>query len=244
MMIGKGELFLVPTAISENTSDKVIPTQVKDELKNIRYFFAEDVRTARRYLSSLKVFESIEILIFEVLDKHTQEENLPKMFEPLFNGNNIGVLSDSGCPGVADPGSLAVKYAHEHGIKVRPLVGPSSILLALMASGLNGQCFAFLGYLPIEKQQISKMIKDLENESSLKGQTQIFIETPYRNNSVMKNLLMNLRDDTLLCRAVDLTGSSEDVKTLPVKTWRTIKEELPKLPAIFLLSAARRGNKN
>jgi len=243
-MITKGELFLIPTTISENTSDKVIPLQVKNELKSIRFFLVEEVRTARRYLSSLKVVEAIENLVFEVLDKNTTEESLKKMFEPLFNGNNVGILSESGCPGVADPGSLAVKYAHQHGIKVRPLVGPSSILLALMGSGLNGQCFSFHGYLPIEKQSISKAIKSLEKESSQKNQTQIFIETPYRNNSIIRHLITNLRDDTFLCRAIDLTGADEDIKTLPVKTWRTIKEELPKLPAIFLFLAEKTGNKN
>jgi len=236
-MNNKGELFLIPMTISENTSDKVIPFQIKSELLSIRHFLVEEIRTARRYLSSLKIYDSIETLGFEVLDKDTHEDKLKDLFGPLFLGNNLGVISESGCPGIADPGSLAVRYAHQEGVRVRPLVGPSSILLALMASGLNGQCFAFQGYLPVEKKATSKMIRDFEKESATKNQTQIFIETPYRNNSVMDNLIKNLRDDTLLSRAIDLTGASEDIKTLPVSSWRKIKEEIPKLPTIFLFLA-------
>lgn len=236
--MNKGQLFLIPTTISENTSDTVIPPQVKNELLAIRHFLVEDVRTARRYLSSLKLYSSIEDLSFEVLDKNTPQDRLKDLFDPLCKGNNLGVMSESGCPGIADPGSLAVRYAHDQGIRVKPLVGPSSILLALMASGLNGQCFAFQGYLPIEKQALLKAIKDLEKESGSKNQTQIFIETPYRNNSMMDNLLKTLRDTTLLCRAIDLTGEFEDIRTMTVKSWRNVKEELPKLPGIFLFLAS------
>ena len=223
--------------IAGNTHNEVINNQVKDELQNIHHFLAEDVRTARRYLSSLKIYGSIEELSFSVLDKDTKEESLTALFEPLLNGYNLGIISESGCPGIADPGALAVKYAHQHGIKVVPLVGPSSILLALMGSGLNGQRFAFHGYLPIDGTEASKAIKDLEKESRSRNQTQVFIETPYRNNSLMQNLLKNLSDNTWLCRAVDLTGASEEIKTLPIKTWRSIKEELPKQPTVFLFLA-------
>ena len=148
----KGKLYLIPTVIAEETQHAVIPPHTREALPSIQHFLAEDVRTARRYLSSLKVYPSIEPLKFEVLNKDTKPENLKSFFQPIFEGLDIGVLSESGCPGVADPGALAVKYAHENDIQVVPLVGPSSLLLALMASGLNGQRFAFHGYLPIEEE--------------------------------------------------------------------------------------------
>jgi len=236
-MIHQGKLFLIPNVIAENTASLVITDHIKRELHSIRHFLAEDVRTARRYLSSLKVYESIESLSFSVLDKDTPETDLKKLFQPLLEGNNLGVISESGCPGVADPGALAVAYAHQHNISVIPMVGPSSIIMALMASGLNGQCFAFHGYLPIESKDVAKAIKELERESRAKKQTQIFIETPFRNNALMQNLVKNLSDSTLLTRAIDITGEGEEIKTLPVKAWKSIAGNLPKLPAVFLFLA-------
>ena len=237
IMADKGKLFLIPNVIAAHTQDQVINSQVRNSLTGIRHFLVEDVRTARRFLSSLKVFESIETLDFKVLDKDTQAEQLKELFEPIGGGFNIGVISESGCPGVADPGALAVKYAHKNQIQVIPLVGPSSILLALMGSGLNGQRFAFHGYLPIESKESIKAIKELEKESREKNQTQIFIETPYRNNALMQNLVKGLSESTFLCRAVDVTGTSEDIKTLSVKNWRSNVDELPKLPTLFLFLA-------
>lgn len=233
-MTSRGKLFLIPTIISENTTEKVIHPQVKNELRNIRHFLVEDIRTCRRYLASLKIYEKIEEIDFQVLNKDTTEKELMELFGPLLLGMNMGVISESGCPGIADPGAIAVKFAHQNGIQVVPLVGPSSILLALMASGLNGQHFAFHGYLPIDGNDAGKAIRDLEKESRTRNMTQIFIETPYRNNSLMQNLLKNLNDHTLLCRAIDVTGESEDIKTLPVKEWRLLKHELPKVPTVFL----------
>jgi len=235
--MNKGELFLIPATISDNTTETVVNSSVKNELRSIRHFLVENVRTARRFLSGLHIYDSIELLSFQILDKDTPEHDLKGLFSPLFEGKNIGILSEAGCPGVADPGSIAVKYAHEQGIKVRPLVGPSSILLALMGSGLNGQSFAFHGYLPIDKPSALMTIKSLEKESINKKQTQIFIETPYRNNAMMENLKSALRDNTLICRAIDLTGQQEDIKTMTVKSWKGITESLPKLPAIFLFLA-------
>jgi 16S rRNA (cytidine1402-2'-O)-methyltransferase len=236
-MTHQGKLFLIPNVIADNTANLVITNHIKTELRDIRHFLAEDVRTARRYLSSLKVYESIESLSFSVLDKDTPDTNLKALFAPLWDGNNLGVISESGCPGIADPGALAVAYAHQHNISVVPMVGPSSIIMALMASGLNGQCFAFHGYLPIESNDVGKAIKEFERESRVKKQTQIFIETPFRNNSLMQNLLKNLSDSTLLTRAVDITGQQEEIKTLPVKAWKSIPGNLPKLPAVFLFLA-------
>jgi 16S rRNA (cytidine1402-2'-O)-methyltransferase len=156
------------------------------------------------------------------------------MFAPIFKGTNIGVLSESGCPGVADPGALAVDFAHKKNIRVIPLVGPSSILLALMASGLNGQQFAFHGYLPIDAKEVAQKIKSLEKESTQKKQTQIFIETPYRNNQLLKHLLDSLHPSTYLCIAVDLNGKNEFVKTKTISEWKKDVPLLPKEPAVFL----------
>jgi 16S rRNA (cytidine1402-2'-O)-methyltransferase len=236
-MMNTAALYLIPNLIAEDTHEKVIPAYLKNVLAGLKHFLAEDIRTARRYLSSLKIYGSIEALHFEVLDKETRPEAMESLFAPLFAGESIGIISESGCPGIADPGALAVKFAHEHSIRVIPLVGPSSILLALMASGLNGQHFAFHGYLPIDSKESSNAIKAFEKESKLKNQTQIFIETPYRNNAVMNNLLKSLHDDTSLCVAIDVTGGTEEIRTLPVKKWKTLKPSFEKTPAVFLFLA-------
>jgi len=233
-----GRLLLIPNIISEDTQSLVIPDQVRKALPAIQYFLAEDIRTARRYLSSLKLFPSIESLHFEILNKETPEQKLPELFEPVFRGHDIGVISESGCPGVADPGALAVKYAHQNNLQVVPLVGPSSILLALMASGLNGQQFAFQGYLPIDAKECSQRIKTLERESKARNQTQIFIETPYRNNFVFEQLLKNLSPATLLTVAIDLTGRQEKIQTMNVIQWKKHSHSWPKIPAVFLFLSA------
>jgi 16S rRNA (cytidine1402-2'-O)-methyltransferase len=230
----QGTLFLIPNVIVENTHRAVIPNHVLENLKSIQYFLAEDIRTARRYLSSLKIYDSIESLHFEVLNKDTQEKELAELLKPVIEGKNIGVISESGCPGVADPGAMAVEYAHKKNISVVPLVGPSSILLALMGSGLNGQQFAFHGYLPIDSKEASRKIKELESESRLKNQTQIFIETPYRNNQVLKYLVDGLHSHTSLCIALNLTGKDEFIKMQTVAEWKKNIPMLPKEPAVFL----------
>ncbi len=233
----KGKLFLIPTIIAEDTQHTVIPTSVIETLKQIDHFLAEDIRTARRYLSSLKIYESIEPLDFKILDKKTKESELKELFTPINQGKNLGILSESGCPGIADPGALAAKYAHANGITVIPLTGPSSIVLSLMASGLNGQKFAFHGYLPVDSKESIESIKTFEKESKAKNQTQIFIETPYRNNSCLRNLLKALHEDTLLCIAIDITGKDESIVTKPVKAWKKEIPEFPKSPAVFLFLA-------
>ncbi len=236
-MIAKGKLYLIPNVISEETQSSVIPSQVKEILPSINHFLVEDIRTTRRYLSSLKIYPSIESLHFEVLNKETLESELSDLMKPVKEGFHIGIISESGCPGVADPGALAVKYAHENNIQVVPLVGPSSLLLALMASGLNGQQFAFQGYLPIDAKEAAQKIKELERESKAKNQTQIFIETPYRNNSVFDHLIKNLQSGTRLTVAFDMTGQHEFIQTLAVNQWRKGKENWPKTPAVFLFLA-------
>jgi 16S rRNA (cytidine1402-2'-O)-methyltransferase len=222
-----GRLYLIPAPVSESTQHVVIPEMVKVELKHIQHFLVEDVRTARRYLSSLKIYESVEPLQFGVLNKNSKEAELKELLAPLFEGNNVGVISESGCPGVADPGALAVSYAHRNKINVVPLVGPSSILLALMASGLNGQRFAFQGYLPVKKEEASTAIKQFEKESKSKNQTQLFIETPYRNNQLFANFLKTLSNETFL--------------TKKIKEWKQESLELPKLPTVFLFLASEQS---
>ncbi len=230
----RGTVYLIPVSIADDTSNAVLTSAVRDVLPGVRYFLVENARTARRYLSSLKIYESIEPLRFEILDKDTSAQQMADLFKIVMQGENVGIMSESGCPGIADPGSIAVDYAHRNDLRVVPLVGPSSIVLALMASGLNGQHFAFHGYLPIESKDLSKAIREYERESKQKKQTQIFIETPYRNNSVMKALLRSLSDSTRLTVALDLTGQNESIVTKTVREWREQGIEFPKLPAVFL----------
>jgi 16S rRNA (cytidine1402-2'-O)-methyltransferase len=227
-------LYLVPNIIAENTQQAVIPHHVINALKSIHHFLVEDARTARRYLSGLKIYESIESLHFEILNKDTKENEIAELMMPLQNGNHIGIISESGCPGVADPGSMAVAFAHQKNIQVVPLVGPSSILLALMASGLNGQKFAFHGYLTVDAKDSARVIKELERESEQKKQTQLFIETPYRNNQVLEHLLNTLRGETHLTIALEITGDRESIKTKTVREWKEYIPTLPKVPCLFI----------
>lgn len=236
-MSSKGTLFLIPNLISTDSDTDVLSKQTGMVLPAIRHFLAEDVRTARRFLGRLKIFENLEELAFAVLDKNTSNTEMKTLCKPLIEGHHMGIISESGCPGVADPGGMAVNYAHQHGIKVMPLAGPSSIVLALMASGLNGQRFAFHGYLPIDSKEISRTIKALERESRIRDQTQIFIETPYRNNALFQHLVRNLGGVVQLCVAVDLTGSSENIVMKRVAEWKKQTVALPKKPAIFLFLA-------
>ncbi len=236
-MNSKGKLFLLPTILAEGTQLEVVPLSVKDAIKNIRFFLCEDVRTSRRFISSLKVHDSIESLHFEVLNKDSDSRDLPGLFSPIYEGHSIGVLSESGCPGIADPGAMAAAYAHQHDIIVAPMVGPSSILLALMASGLNGQQFAFHGYLPIESKDVADRIRNLERESKEKNQTQIFIETPYRNNALMAHLLKVLRPNTILCTAINLTSRSEKIICQEISKWKKNPVTFEKVPVVFLFLA-------
>ena len=233
----KGKLFLIPTLLAKETGDEVLPSSLKAVAKGIDYFLCENVRTARRFVSSLKVHPEIGSIQFEVLDKETKVEELSNLMKPLDDGRNVGVLSESGCPGIADPGALAVRYAHQNGVRVVPLVGPSSILLALMASGLNGQQFAFHGYLPIESKAAIQTIRVLERESKEKNQTQIFIETPFRNNKMLSNLLRALQPDTSLCVAINLTSAEEKIISQEVVLWKKSTPTLEKIPASFLFLA-------
>ena len=233
-----GKLYLIPTVLAEGTENTVLPPSIRTTIQNLNYFLCENVRTARRFVSRLHVHSNLESLHFDLLDKDTSEDLLPTLMKPIRDGHDVGILSESGCPAVADPGARAVEYAHEHQIQVIPLSGPSSLILSLMASGLNGQQFAFHGYLPVDADEAATVIRMLEKESKEKNQTQIFIETPYRNNQRLTSLLKNLRDDTHLCVSINLTAPEEKIISMPVAAWRKQPLQLDKQPATFLFLAA------
>ncbi|UII28124.1 SAM-dependent methyltransferase [Fulvivirga maritima] len=232
--MANGILYLIPSSISENQTD-VIPEQVRQVIKHTEYFAVENIRTARRFISSLKLGLTIEDLQFEVLDKKTNDTAVEKILKPLLSGKNVGVISESGCPGIADPGSRAVAYAHKKNIRVVPLVGPSSIFLALMASGFSGQKFAFHGYLPIKKKELETAIRQLETESRKHLQTQIFIEAPYRNNQMLETLVKTCSPSTQICVAKDVSGTEEFIKSQTASEWKKQKVELHKVPTVFIL---------
>lgn len=233
----ENKLFLIPSLLSPGTSDQVLPPGIRDVVKSIEYFFVEDVRSARRFLSELKAGLEIEKLKFYIVDKDTSEAEVKGYFNEIPVGFWIGVISEAGCPCVADPGAIPVSVAHKEGWKVIPLVGPSSILLALMASGFSGQSFAFHGYLPIEKDARVKSIRNLEKESTDRKQTQIFMETPYRNNNLLEDLLKVCHPETKVCIAANITSRDEIIKVKTVKDWKKDLPDLHKKPAIFVLSA-------
>ena len=228
------QLYLIPTFLAPDTASQVLSPQVCEVIANTDYFFVENIRTARRFISELKLGKVIDQLHFYELNKDTSEAEVISYFKQIPDSQDIGVISEAGCPGVADPGALAVKIAHQFGWRVVPLVGPSSILLALMASGMSGQSFVFHGYLPIEKSAKIQKIKQLE-QNVQRGQSQIFMETPYRNNQLLADLLANCRNDTLLCIAANLTASDELVKTQTIQQWKASPPDLHKKPTIFIL---------
>lgn len=237
--VQQGTIYLIPTIIAPDTHNTVLSPQVREVANSIKYFLVENVRTARRFLSALSVETPIDQLQFELLNKKTSSKELPALMKHALSGHDIGILSEAGCPGVADPGSLAVAYAHQRGLRVVPLVGPSSILLALMASGFNGQSFVFHGYLPLDKEKRAKTIKTLEKHSQQRRQTQIFMETPYRNNQLLEDVISHCYPRTLLCVARDISGKSEYIKTQAVYAWRKENPELHKVPTVFLLFSSR-----
>ena len=230
-------LYLIPTTLGDSGTAHVIPTEVSEIVKNIKYFIVENIRTARRYLRKLDPLLNIDELHFFELNQHTDSHIVDGYLNPVKDGFDIGIISEAGCPGVADPGAEVVKYAHIRQIRVIPLVGPSSILLSLMASGMNGQNFAFIGYIPVKHDERTKAIKDIERKSAMDNQTQIFIEAPYRNSPLINDLIKTLGDQTRLCVACDLTLETEFIKTQTVSQWRKEVPDLNKRPAIFLVQA-------
>jgi len=230
-----GKLYLIPSLLAPDTFTDVLPAIIPEKIKEIKHYLAENERTARRFISSLKLGIVIEELAIFLLDKDSQKSDIEPFIKIILQGNDVGVISEAGCPGIADPGALAVAMAHANGIEVIPLVGPSSILLALMGSGMSGQSFVFHGYLPIEKTERIKSMKLLERDAQAKKQTQIFIATPYRNQSLLADLISNCNANTLLCVAVDLTAPSQFIKTLKVHDWKNITVDINKKPTVFLI---------
>jgi 16S rRNA (cytidine1402-2'-O)-methyltransferase len=233
----KGKLYLIPTPLGENAVH-TIPPYVIDILHSLDLFIAEKAKTARHFIKSTHPRKAFDQLTFYELNKRTEDREWQNFLNDAEKGNDIGLLSEAGCPGVADPGAQIVELAHNKGIEVIPLVGPSSILLALMASGMNGQSFSFHGYLSPKKPELAKDLKRLENLSSRNHQAQIFIETPYRNNSLIEEALKVLNPNTNFCIAVDLTLDNQFIKNLKIKDWQKTKiPDFHKKPAIFLLQS-------
>lgn len=229
----KGGIYLFPMTLGSDEINHVIPIDVQERLKNFRYFAVENIKTTRRYLRRIDREFPIDDSYFFELNKRTKTADLTAILKHISSGNNMAIISEAGCPGVADPGSDLVALAHTQKIHVHPLVGPSSILLALMGSGFNGQSFAFHGYLPKERKQRVKTFKEFERNVRATGQTQLFMETPFRNNHLLEDLLNELLDETMLCIACNLTLPKERIQTMTVKDWRESAYDLNKLPCIF-----------
>jgi 16S rRNA (cytidine1402-2'-O)-methyltransferase len=234
----KGTLYLIPCTLGDTPAEQVLPQHVIDLARKLKHYVVEQPKTTRQFLSALKHEQPIQSLHFATLNEHTQARELNDLLAPLLAGEDVGIISEAGCPGIADPGADLVNLAHRNGIRVVPLVGPSSILLSLMASGLNGQCFAFHGYLPIAETDRKKTITALEAESAKRHQTQLFIETPYRNEKLFGALLAQCRPQTLLCIASDITLPGEEIRTHSIAQWKTMPPpQLNKRPSLFLLLA-------
>ena len=228
-------LYLIPNLLGETPVEQVLPPYNREIILGIRHFIVEDVRTARRFLKLVDRSIDIDQLTFYTLNKHTNPEEVASMLKPLEEGSSMGVISEAGCPAVADPGADVVAIAQRKGLQVVPLVGPSSIILAVMGSGFNGQSFAFNGYLPIEPDERIKTLKKLEQRAYTENQTQLFIETPYRNTKMMADILKACRPQTHLCIAAGLTTKDEYIKTHTVKEWTGKLPQLEKTPCIFLI---------
>lgn len=231
----KGTLYLIPCPLSDNAPMEVLPITVKKAMESIIHYIVENEKAGRRFIKSIHPKKSQNELVLFPLNKFTDAIEILNYLDPIEKGYNMGLLSDAGCPGVADPGAAIVAMAHKKNIKVVPLVGPSSILLSIMASGMNGQSFAFNGYLPIEGNARKRAIKKFEKRSSDFDQTQMFIETPYRNNQLLKDFLQNLHPDCQLAIACDLNHPEAYIKTLAVKEWKKVTIDLHKRPAVFSL---------
>lgn len=231
----KGNLYLIPAPLGDIDLHHVIPSYITDIINTIDEFIVEDERTARRYLKKIGLLKPLEEIVFHLLNTQTNFLNVAPYLNATTDGKHVGVLSDAGCPGIADPGAEVVKIAHQKSIRVIPLVGPSSILLALMASGMNGQNFVFHGYLPKERNERVKKIKEIEKAAQQKDQTQIFIETPYRNQHILEDIIHNCNAQTQLCIARDLTLPFEYINTKTISEWKNKLPDVSKKQCVFLL---------
>ena len=232
-----GTLYLIPTLLGATDAEQVIPQGTLNVVRKIRFFVVENVRTARRMLSKMNMPCPIDELTFVELDKHDKSNNpdLMTYLGEALNGNDVGLMSEAGTPCVADPGSLIVELAHQSGIKVVPLTGPNAMILALMASGFNGQAFCFHGYLPIKSPERSNAIKNLERRSAANNETQMFIETPFRNNAMIEELTKTCHPNTMLCVACNISMPDEEIVSKPISEWKKIKKDWNKRPAVFLI---------
>lgn len=228
-------LYLLPVTLGDTPIEKVLPAYNREIISGIKYFIVEDVRSARRFLKKVDSAICIDELTFYTLNKHTSPEDISSYLKPLLEGHSMGVISEAGCPAVADPGADVVAIAQRRNLKVVPLVGPSSIILSVMGSGFNGQSFAFHGYLPIDPAERTKRLKELETRVYAENQTQLFIETPYRNQKMLEEILKTCRPQTKLCIAANITCEGEYIKTKSIKDWKGHLPELNKIPCIFLI---------
>ncbi len=233
-----GTLYLLPMLLGNTDPNTSIPADVQNITTSLSHFFAENIKTTRRYLRKLDKSFDIDGSHFFVLNKKTGDKALAEMLKPLIEGNDAGIISEAGLPGIGDPGSKLVRLAHQKQIKVVPLTGPSSFVLALIASGLNGQSFAFNGYLPVKSAELTKKIQELEKRSAQLHQTQIFMETPYRNNQLLEQILKTCHPQTQLCIAVNITSQQEYISTKSINQWKSIKTDLHKKPAVFAILKA------
>ena len=226
-------IYLIPNLLGDSTLS-VLPSQIEEVVQTLNYFIVENEKSARKFIKRIAPDKVQADLRSAVIDKHQPHNDMLPFITPCLEGISAGIISEAGCPGIADPGADIVRLAHQKGLKVVPLVGPSSLLLAMMASGLNGQNFAFNGYLPIDKQQRKSSLKALERKAQ-EGQSQLFIETPYRNTQLLSELTTTLHDNTLLCVACDITLPTEHIQTLTIRQWRTTSIDLHKRPTIFII---------
>ncbi len=228
-------LYLFPSMLAPVQASDVLPRRNIELLRQVKHFIVENVRTARRFIKACDSSICIDELTFCELNRHTDPASVPAMLAPMEQGLPVGVISEAGCPAVADPGADVVAIALRRGYEVMPLVGPSSIIMGVMASGFNGQSFAFNGYLPIDSAQRAARLREMERRIRRERQTQVFIETPYRNNKLVQWLSANMPGDLLLCVAADITGPAQNITTMPLSRWKSRKYDYDKTPAIFLL---------
>jgi 16S rRNA (cytidine1402-2'-O)-methyltransferase len=234
----KGLIYIIPSPIGDTSPLEVLPISIKKVIDQINHFIVENEKIGRRFIKKITPNKNQDELIISTLNKFTSKEDLGTYLDPCLRGISIGILSDSGCPGIADPGAEIISLAHKFGVKVKPLIGPSSIILAMMSSGMNGQSFSFNGYLPIDDKNRTKAILKYQRISLKENQTQIFIETPYRSDKLFIEMLKVLDASTLLCIACDISLNTEFIKTLPIALWKKKKIIINKRPCIFIIQGA------
>lgn len=237
--MAKGTIYLIPTTLGGESTSDIIPEDVKTQTIALRHFIVEDLKSARRYLRKIDRSFPIDDSIFYILNKKTPAAELNSYLSPIYDGHDVGVMSDAGCPGIADPGAAVVSLAHDTGIRVNPMVGPSSILLALMGSGFSGQKFTFHGYLPKERKDRVSALKYYESDARKTGATHLFMDTPFRNMNVLDDLLNSLADPTMICIACDITLITQDIRSMSVKEWREKAYDLAKRPTMFAIGISQ-----